>query len=368
MRKSTICIVTVAAAGMAAGLYPLTMPASNGAAPAAAAPQAVDVVHPRRQDMVHKVDTNATLEAYESADLYPKVSGYLAEVRVDIGDHVKAGQVLAVIEIPELEKELAEAKAQLEAKRADLALQQITLTRQETLYKAQGTTEQAFDEIKSKAAVAVAQRDLAAATVEKIKTMLAYTHIAAPFDGVVARRLVNRGDFVQAATGGKTTPLITVQHIDTIRVFCDVPESEISRLKTGDVATVKPFGLDGKALSGTVARTARRLDAETRNMRTEIDLPNPQEQLYPGMYAQVSLETNRHPNVLTLPASAVQSDAKGSFAFFVQDGSIDRRPIKTGMAEAGLVEVLEGVDEGAQVVTVAKSAPAQGTPVGVKTP
>jgi len=138
-----------------------------------------------------------------------------------------------------------------------------------------------------------------------------YSQIVAPFDGVVARRLVNRGDLVQAATATRMTPLFTVQRIDIIRVFCDVPESDVSHLHIADPAIVKPFGFDGKPFIGNVTRFSTRLNPETRNMRTEIDLPNPEERLYPGMYAEVSLEMNRRPDVLTVPAAAVGSDGDG---------------------------------------------------------
>jgi RND family efflux transporter MFP subunit len=177
-------------------------------------------------------------------------------------------------------------------------------------------------------ALAANQVDLAAATVEKIKALLAYTQIVAPFDGVVARRLVNLGDLVQAATATRTTPsagsLFTVQRIDTIRVFCDVPENDVPHLQIGDPAVVKPSGFDGQPFIGKVTRFSLRLDPETRNMRTEIDLPNPEERLYPGMYAQVSLEMNRRPDVLTVPAAAIGSDGDGSFVYTVTDNRIAR--------------------------------------------
>jgi RND family efflux transporter MFP subunit len=153
-----------------------------------------------------------------------------------------------------------------------------------------------------------------------------------------------------------------VQHVDTIRVFCDIPEGEVSRLHAGDTAAVKPYGLD-KTFAGTVTRLALRLDPETRNMRTEIDLPNPDGNLYPGMYAQVSLETNKHTNALTVPASAVSSDADGKFLFVVQDGRIARRPIKTGLSEGSKAEIVDGLSENADVVAAAKGAPAPGTAV-----
>src|SRR5260370_33989347 len=121
--------------------------------------------------------------------------------------------------------------------------------------------------------------------------------MVAPVDAVVGRRQVNRGDLVQAATATRTTPsagsLYTVQRIDTIRVFCDVPENDVPHLRIGDPAIVKPSGFDGKPFIGKVTRFSLRLDPETRNMRTEIDLPNADARLYPGTYANVSLEINQ---------------------------------------------------------------------------
>src|SRR5439155_17807445 len=184
---------------------------------------------------------------------------------------------------------------------------------------------------KANRALAAHQIDLAAATVEKTKTLLAYSQIVAPFDGVVARRLVNRGDLVQAPTATRTTPLFTVQRIDTIRVFCDVPENDVPRLHVGDPAIVKPFGFDGKPFIGKVTRFSLRLDPETRNMRTEIDLSNPEERLYPGMYAEVALEMNRHPDALTVPAPAVGSDGDGSFVYTITDNRVTRLAIKSGL-------------------------------------
>src|SRR5258705_1859333 len=275
----------------------------------------VEVVHPRRVTVAQRLQTNATLEAFEEADLFAKVSGYLSDVRVDIGDHVKAGQVLAVIDVPEMKQELAEAKAELESKKsslesarrqldhnkADLALQSALAKDRDQLGEGRGfISDRTLDQVHANAEIAKAdlgvaeanrdlaanQVDVAAATVEKVKALLAYTQIVAPFDGVVARRQVNRGALVQAATATRTTPsagsLFTVQRIDTIRVFCDVPENDVPQLHVGHPAIVKPSGFDGKPFIGKVTRFSLRLDPETRNMRTEIDLPNPQERLYPG--------------------------------------------------------------------------------------
>ena len=351
----------------------------------------VEVVHPRRVTVAQQLQTNATLAAFEKADLFAKVTGYLSDVRVDIGDHVKAGQVLAVIDIPELEQQLAEDEAQLASKqsaletarrqvdhdRANRTLQDITLKRQEALFKDQWVPAQMVDQTRADAAVAKAnvgvakanrtlaahQIDLAAATVEKTKALLAYSQIVAPFDGVVARRLVNRGDLVQAPTGTLMTPLFTVQRIDTIRVFCDVPENDVPLVHIGDPANVRPSGFDGKPFIGKVTRFSLRLDPETRNMRTEIDLSNPEERLYPGMYAEVLLEMNRHPDALTVPAAAVGSDGDGNFVDTIADNRITRLAVKTGLTDNRRIEVTAGLSEQTPVVATIKAAPAPGTAV-----
>jgi RND family efflux transporter MFP subunit len=385
-----VVVVTIAAGASAAQRNMAAAPPPAKSAEVDSRPR-VEVVHPRRVTVAQQLQTNATLAAFEKADLFAKVTGYLSDVRVDIGDHVKAGQVLAVIDIPELEQQLAEDEAQLASKqsaletarrqvdhdRANRTLQDITLKRQEALFKDQWVPAQMVDQTRADAAVAKAnlriakanralaghQIDLAAATVGKTKALLAYSQIVAPFDGVVARRLVNRGDLVQAPTGTLMTPLFTVQRIDTIRVFCDVPENDVPLVHIGDPAIVKPSGFDGKPFIGKVTRFSLRLDPETRNMRTEIDLPNPEERLYPGMYAEVSLEMNRRPDALTVPAPAVGSDSNGSFVYTITDDRITRLAIKSGLTDKGRIEVTAGLSEETPVVTAIKSAPPLGTAV-----
>jgi RND family efflux transporter MFP subunit len=360
-------------------------------------PPRVEVVRPRRVTVAQHLQTNATLAAFEEADLFAKISGYLSDVRVDIGDHVKAGQVLAVIDIPEMEQELAEAKAQLESKQsslelarrqldhytANITLQNALLRRREELGAAgHFISDRTLDEVRAGAEIAKAdfsvaeanrvlaanQVDVAAATVERIKALLAYKQIVAPFDGVVARRLVNRGDLVQVATTAtRTTPtagsLFTVQRIDTIRVFCDVPENDAPHVHIGDPAIVKPSGFDGEPFAGTVTRFSRRLDPETRNMRTEIDLSNPDERLYPGTYAEVSLEMGQRPDALTVPAAAVGSDGDGNFVYTITDDRITRLAIKTGLTDNGQTEVTAGLSDETPVVATVRGVPPPGTAV-----
>src|SRR5712675_3132486 len=397
-RTGVKVLVVVAGVGAAAIVAEWRLAASPSPVNATNAdnPPRVEIVRPRRATVAQHLQTNATLEAFEETDLFANVSGYLSDVRVDIGDHVKAGQVLAVIDVPELKQQLAEAEAQLESKKsslesarsqvdhakADLALQNALAKDREQLGQGRGfISDRTLDQVHANAEIAKAdlgvaeanrdlaanQVDVAAATVEKIKTLLGYTQIVAPFDGVVARRQVNRGDLVQAATATRTTPsagsLFTVQRIDTIRVFCDVPENDVPSLHIGDPAIVRPSGYDGKPFIGKVTRFSLRIDPETRNMRTEIDLPNPDERLYPGTYAEVSLEMNRRPDALTVPTAAVGSDTDGKFVYTITDNRITRLAIKSGLTDNGRREVTAGLSGNTPVVATIKSAPPPGTAV-----
>lgn len=271
----------------------------------------------------------ATVQAFFVTDLYAKDSGYVSRLDADIGDHVKAGQVLAVIADPELQAQsdraraavlqagaaLEVAKRQLASTQADRALQQVTLKRQKELFAGKAATAQALDDQQAKdtvsganvlvaqAKIASSQADLQAANAdaEKFQALLQYDKIAAPFDGVVTRRLVNPGDLVQAATATRTTPLFTVQKLDVVRVFADVPESSAAAIRPGLPAEVKLYGTAGQSFQGAVTRVASAMDPATRTMRVEIDLPNPHESLLPGMYAQVTVTLKPASKLADLP-------------------------------------------------------------------
>lgn len=259
----------------------------------------------------------ATIQAFFITDLYAKDSGYVSQVDSDIGDHVKQGQVLAVIEDPELQAQFEKAQAsvlqasadievakrELAAMQADLTLQQVTLKRQKELFAGKASTAQTLDEARAKEGVssanlergkariklAEANFEAAKAEAERLQALLEYDKIVAPYNCVVTRRLVNPGDLVQAATSTRTAPLFTCQEIDKVRVFADAPEASTPGIRPGLPAEVKLYGEAPLTVHGTVTRIATALDPATRTMRVEIDLPNPEEKLLPGMYAQVTL-------------------------------------------------------------------------------
>ncbi|MBE7461888.1 MAG: efflux RND transporter periplasmic adaptor subunit [Planctomycetes bacterium] len=384
--------------------------------------------------MSRTLDVPATLEAVEQADLYAKVSGYVGQVNVDIGDRVKASQVLATLDIPEMSKDLDEAKAQqatklaylkaaetagmkaaeaaldqakrkldvtrreLERKQSDLALSEITFKRKEILYKEKAVTDQELDETKSRLAVSQAdvrimearvaaaeadvqgaeaakvqaaaqvdiaksQSDLAAAQVAKVQALLGYAQIVAPFDGVIIRRMVDRGALVQAATSSRTNLLFTIQRIDTIRIFLEAPEVDVPFISIKQSAKVSVYGLGGIAVDGTVQRTASSLNPATRTMRVEIDLPNPDGKLLHGMYAKVVLDIDKHANVLTLPAAALLTEGAEKFVYTVKDGRAVRTPVKTGLDDGIRIEIKEGIGDEDQVIVTGKGLVSDGVPV-----
>ena len=245
----------------------------------------------------------ASIQAFFVTDLYAKDSGFVSQVNNDIGDHVKQGEVLAVIEDPELQAQhdkaqaavqqtqadIEVAKRQLAAMQADLTLQQVTLKRQQQLFAGKASTAQTLDEARAKEGVssanleggrariklAEANFEAAKAEAKRLHALLQYDKIVAPYDCVVTRRLVNPGDLVQAATSTRTSPLFTCQETDIVRVFADAPEASAAGIHPGLPAEVKLYGEAPLTVRGTVTRIATALDPTTRTMRVEIDLPNP---------------------------------------------------------------------------------------------
>ena len=402
---------------VAAGASESQKPSTPVGSPASGTPRSVEVTTPKRQDMSRQLDVPATMEAYEQADLYAKASGYISEVRVDIGDAVKAGDVLAVIDVPEMVKELAEAqslhaaavagvvtaeskvvqatkmlemaKSQLVRAQAEFNLKQTTLQRRRELFDGKAITQEQLDEAQNQhdiaqadvgiaeAKIAAAEADVASADasraaaaanvavaqarVEKTQTLMLYAQIVAPFDGIVTRRLVDRGALVQSATTNRTMPLFTVQRIDKLRIFIEVPESDIAFVRPGCSAKVKPYGIEGAEFVGTIARAASSLKPDTRTMRTEIDLDNSDGRLMHGMYAQVVIELDERSSALTVPASSLLTEGKETYVFTVADNRAVRTPVRIGLDDGIRVQVAEGLTDSALVVVTGKGLISDGS-------
>jgi len=285
----------------------------------------VRTVKPARQDIVRKVILPASVRADSEVTLYAKATGFLKSMAKDRGDKVKAGELIAVLEIPEMLSEIAHA-------RASFALEDTTLKRLESIRKVEksAVTDQDLD-------LSRAKRDMAEATLKRLETLRTYTEIRAPFDGSVTERFADPGAFIQQ---GK---LISIVDISKVRVLLDVPESEVRFSPVGTEAQVQFDALPGKRFSGKVSRSAGSLDPVTRTMRVEIDLANSDVAIYPGMFARVELGVERHPNALVIPSKAVAMSQEKFFVFVSLGGKARKISVTVGAHDGEWCEARAGL-------------------------
>ncbi|HKD66809.1 MAG TPA: efflux RND transporter periplasmic adaptor subunit [Candidatus Binataceae bacterium] len=314
----------------------------------------VGVMHPQRADMVRSIELPGDLVGFYEAALHAKVSGYLQSINVDKGDSVRSGQVLATLQVPELHSNLAQAEANLQIAR-------ITYDR---LRKVQQSDSRLISQQDVDVAFAKFQQGKAA--VAALQTMVDYTRITAPFDGVITGRFADPGALIRAGGGevgvdetsglvspGATEgagghrsgggPVLTMAKIDKLRVYVYVPEQMCSLVRRGTPAILQFEEFPGRKVGGVVARYASSLDLATRTMMTEIDIDNPSRQLYPRMYAHVTLDLVRHPDALRLPVRAVGALGASPFVFVVTGGRLVRKPVSTGINDGQYVEITSGL-------------------------
>ncbi len=374
----------------------------------------LEVVRPSVGGVVSSTTQPGSVEAYNYANLFAKVSGYLRTQSVDIGDRVKEGQLLAQIDAPEVVQAANQAKAELEQaqtqlkvnqaalesakanvavaralvveKRADLKqavaffeFHQIQYGRMSDLFKQKAIDERLVDENRkerdsaeaarnlTEAAVRTAEADLgakqaleqqadanvadarakvqvAAAVLEKAKVYVSYTQLRSPYNGIVTKRDFHVGDFVRAAEEGGQMTLLTVAETDLMRVVVKVPEDYVPLTRPGDLATFKLTYTD-QVFQGKVARIADSVDREDKTMRTEIDLPNPANELRDGMFGYATIELSKSLKGLSVPSTSVVNSgtSKRSAIFVVRDGRLHRLPVRIAIDTGVRAELLSGL-------------------------
>src|ERR1043165_6115111 len=285
-RGAVVTIAVLLSAGLAFCLSTLPSAASDtSAAPTVAA------VKVARGELAQSVTFDAELRPFQEIDLHAKVSGFLDKLNVDAGDRVEAGQAIGTIEIPELKAELDYALASERRSQAANQEAHLSFTRLKTAADSQRglISEQDLDIAKARDLSAEAARAEAQANVKKYRTMLDYTHITAPFAGVVTKRYVNTGALIQAGTTSSAVPLVRLSQNDKLRVGFPISLSFVARVKMGDPVEIR-LPSAGKSLTGSVARFSRKVETATRTMEAEVDLPNADLALIPGVYATVVLK------------------------------------------------------------------------------
>lgn len=349
--------------------------------------QPVAVALVKRAPIVNSVALSGAFRPYQEVDVHAKVAGYIRQIFVDVGDKVKAGQVLTVLEVPELSAQVMGAKADMERSQNAIHRAQSEIQRAESTHAAYHAAytrlkqasdarpgliaEQELDDALAKdketeaqvastrAALAESESQLAAtrSNLDRLSALEAYSRITAPFSGVVTKRYADTGALIQAGTASDTQSLPVVQLAEwsKLRLVVPVPESAVPQIHLGSIVRVRVPAL-GRTFQGTVARFADALDQQTRTMETEIDVENGDGTLVDGMYAETNLILRQKDGVLTVPIQAVDRSGSGASVLLVDhEGRIKEQRVELGEESSDRVEITSGLSENDRVVIGSRS-------------
>jgi RND family efflux transporter MFP subunit len=343
------------------------------------------VVKVMRANISDTLEIASEFQPFQEVDVYAKVSGYIQKLDVDYGTHVKQGQVLATLEIPELRQQIQQDEATVRRNEHDLARAKEELNRAQSAYKVAHLTytrladvqktqpelvaQQEIDEVQGKdleadaevsaerAALDSAEQALLAAkaALGKDQALYDYSRMTAPFDGVVTQLYAFQGALLPAGTSSSSnkgdSALCHLSQNNLLRLVIPVPERAVSTLQIGAAVAVDVSAI-GRTFQGKIVRFSDQIDLTTRTMHTEVDVPNPQYQLVPGMYASVKIPLHSAAQVLTIPVQAVRITGEGKgIALVVGPGNkIDRRELALGLQSSTDVEVTNGLQENEAVI------------------
>jgi RND family efflux transporter MFP subunit len=341
---------------------------------------------------------SAELVPFQEIDVYAKVPGYVKELNVDYGSHVHKGQVMAVLEVPELQAQLDEDQAAIRAQSDQVNRLQSEIGRAKAQHnmvhlqyerlagvaktKAGLVAQQEVDDAQGKDLAAESQVEAAQGafqgaqsqlTVTKAKlnhdqALYDYSKIIAPFDGVVTQRYANLGALMQAGTTStQATPLVRLSDEDLFRLVIPVPESDVKYIHVGDPVSVRVDSID-QTVQGRVARSSVDISGATRTMHTEVDIPNTNGKLIPGAYAEARITLNHNPSALVVPLQAIEHQGDSTFVTLVDpDNRIQAKQVTLGIQMPDYVEIVGGVSAGEQVVISDRSGLKAGQMIKPKT-
>jgi RND family efflux transporter MFP subunit len=342
----------------------------------------VAVVLAKRRPVVNSLTLSGAFRPYQQVDVHAKVAGFIRKIYVDVGDHVKAGQVLAILEVPELSAQVAGAKAEIQRYQDAIRRSESEIQRAESTHAAYHTAysrlkqasesrpgliaEQELDDSMAKdketaaqiesarAALAESQSQLVSARtdLDRLSALEAYSHITAPFAGVVTKRYADTGALIQAGTASETQsmPVVQLAEWSKLRLVVPVPESAVPQLLLGSAVQVHVSAMN-RDFEGRVARFADALNDETRTMHTEIDVENSDGTLKEGMYAEAKIILKQQNDALTIPIQALERNSTGGTVLIVDSqGRVEERQVKLGVESSDRVEILAGLAENDRVV------------------
>jgi len=306
-------------------------------------------------------------QAIQETALYARTNGYVRKWNVDIGAKVEAGQLLAEIETPEVDQELNQARANVTQAIANADLARATLARWQQLVDQKVVSPQEFDEKKSASDARAADLQVAKANVKRLEELQGFEKIVAPFPGIVTARNIDNGNLVSAGSG-QTAPLFRLAQTDTLRIYVTVPQTQSRSVAPGQSATVSVREIPDKAFNAKVVRTAGAIDPASRTLLTELQLPNDDGQLFPGMYAEVKFALPQDGRTLLVPGNAVMMRSDGPKVLVVDaKQTIRARAVKLGRDLGDKVEVVSGLNPAEPVVANPTDALHDGAEVKVQT-
>jgi membrane fusion protein, multidrug efflux system len=311
----------------------------------AASVSTVAVVHPKATTDGGLLALPGNMQAYEESPIFARTSGYLVRWYKDIGSKVQKGELLATIDTPEVDQQLAQARATREQVRAQLELAKVSSSRWESMRQAGVVSQQDADQQTSGYRQSEANLNAAAAEVRRLEQLESFKRVEAPFSGVLTRRNVDPGALINAGAGSTGQALFVIARVDPLRVFVNVPQAYSQTIKPGAKASVTLQEFPGQTFPGTIARTADAIDPATRTLLTEVDVPNRDGKLLPGSFGQVHFASTKKVGSLTIPVNAMLFRGEGPRVGVVnQNNQVNLHPIVIGRDFGDTIEILGGLD------------------------
>lgn len=329
----------------------------------------VSVTHPSAEKSQEELVLPATVQAYKESPIYARTSGYLQHWYKDIGSHVRQGELLAVIDTPEVDQELAQARAAKQQAEAQLGLAKISAQRWQNLRKSDSVSQQEVDQEVSGYQQAQANVAASEANVRRLEQMEGFKRIYAPFSGVITKRNIDVGALINAGNMGTNQELFDIAQVDPLRVYVSVPQTYSPAIQVGMKAFLEQREYAGQKFEGKVVRTSDAIDPATRTLLTEVDLPNSKGKILPGAYGQVHFAAHIATPRLTVPINALLFRAEGPRAAIVgADKKVKLQPVVIGRDYGSSVEILEGLQPTDEIIVNPADSLEDGEQVNVAQP
>jgi len=333
---------------------------------AQAAVTAVSVVSPERTTPAQEIILPGNVQPFITSPIYARTNGYLKKWYFDIGAHVKQGQLLAVIETPEVDQQLQQARSNLLTAQANLELAAITKARYQGLLKSNAVSQQDVDNAVGtyNANKAIVEADQAA--VEQYTALVSFEKIYAPFDGVITARNTDIGDLINSGSNASVkTDLFHIAQPGTLRVYVNVPEEYSRGIKVGMTADLALAEFPGRTFQGKLVRTADAINMTTRTLLIEIDVANPTGTLLTGSYAEVHLKVPAPPSTFIIPVNTLIFRSEGLRVGIVKDGKVALTAVTPGHDFGNQIEIVSGLKPGDQVIINPPDSIVTGQPVQI---